>query len=98
MCTNKLFFLELNAGLFLYWNILLHGQDFNTYILFEYLSDNGNNIKVFAFHCFQEGKGRWLNLDQELVIHNGEIVGTRFATDHSVLLDARFELPYGELN
>ena len=44
----------------------------------------------------QEGKGKWLSLDQELVIHNGEIVGTRFHTEHSVLLDARFELPYGQ--
>lgn len=44
----------------------------------------------------QEGKGRWLSLDQELVIQNGEIVGTRFPSEHHVLLDARFELPYGE--
>ncbi|XP_025078268.1 protein unc-13 homolog B-like isoform X7 [Pomacea canaliculata] len=42
----------------------------------------------------QEGKGRWLSLDQELVIQNGEIVGTRFPSEHHVLLDARFELPY----
>ncbi|KAL8606645.1 hypothetical protein ACOMHN_025744 [Nucella lapillus] len=45
-------------------------------------------------HSNKEGKGRWLSLDQELAIHNGEIVGTRFHTEHSVLLDARFELPY----
>ncbi|KAK7467968.1 hypothetical protein BaRGS_00036811, partial [Batillaria attramentaria] len=45
-------------------------------------------------HSNKEGKGRWLNLDQELVIQNGEIVGTQFHTDHKVLLDARFELPY----
>ncbi|KAL8565273.1 hypothetical protein ACOMHN_001171 [Nucella lapillus] len=45
-------------------------------------------------HSNKEGKGRWLSLDQELVIQNGEIVGTQFNTDYSVLLDARFELPY----
>ena len=28
-------------------------------------------------------------------MQNGEIRGTRFPTGHSVLLDARFEIPYG---
>ncbi|XP_070209197.1 protein unc-13 homolog B-like [Littorina saxatilis] len=45
-------------------------------------------------HSNKEGKGRWLSLDQELMIHNGEIVGTQFPAEHSVLIDARFELPY----
>ena len=37
-----------------------------------------------------------MHLDQELVIDNGEVVGTTFRTDHTVLMDARFELPYGQ--
>uniref|UniRef100_A0A0L8FZE0 Uncharacterized protein n=1 Tax=Octopus bimaculoides TaxID=37653 RepID=A0A0L8FZE0_OCTBM len=27
---------------------------------------------------------------------NGEIIGTRGSTGHSILIDARFELPYGK--
>ncbi|GFR73855.1 protein unc-13 homolog B-like isoform X12 [Elysia marginata] len=47
-------------------------------------------------HSNKEGKGKWLPLDSELVINNGEVVGTRLATEHRILIDARFELPYGE--
>ncbi|RUS85050.1 hypothetical protein EGW08_007187, partial [Elysia chlorotica] len=47
-------------------------------------------------HSNKEGKGKWLPLDSELVITNGEVVGTRLATEHRILIDARFELPYGE--
>ncbi|GFO13544.1 protein unc-13 homolog b-like isoform x12, partial [Plakobranchus ocellatus] len=43
-----------------------------------------------------EGKGKWLALDSELVINNGEVVGTRVPTEHRILIDARFELPNGE--
>ncbi|KAI8789182.1 protein unc-13 A, partial [Biomphalaria glabrata] len=45
-------------------------------------------------HSNKEGKGKWLQLDSELVILNGEIVGTRLPTEHRILIDARFELPY----
>ena len=43
----------------------------------------------------QEGDGRWLSLDSELIMQNGEVKGTRYPTGHSVLIDARFEIPYG---
>ncbi|XP_012935804.1 protein unc-13 homolog A, partial [Aplysia californica] len=41
-----------------------------------------------------EGKGKWLQLDSELVMDNGEVVGTRLPTEHRILMDARFEQPY----
>jgi protein unc-13 len=45
-------------------------------------------------HSNEEGKGKWLELDSELVITNGEVTGTRIPTEHRILIDARFELPY----
>ena len=30
-------------------------------------------------------------------MQNGEIKGTRYPTGHNVLIDARFEIPYGRL-
>ncbi|CAL1285882.1 unnamed protein product, partial [Larinioides sclopetarius] len=39
------------------------------------------------------GEGQWLSLDQELVMQDGEIVGTKVPTGHSLLLEAHFELP-----
>ncbi|KAL4227427.1 Protein unc-13 C [Mactra antiquata] len=42
----------------------------------------------------QEGDGKWMSLDSELIMMNGEIKGTRYPTGHSVLIDARFEIPY----
>ena len=50
---------------------------------------------VYLFF-FQEGDGKWLSLDSELIMRNGEVIGTQTPTGHSVLIDARFELPYGE--
>ncbi|ESP01324.1 hypothetical protein LOTGIDRAFT_111796, partial [Lottia gigantea] len=47
-------------------------------------------------HSNQEGEGKWLSLDSELIIQNGEIMGTRLASGHHILIDARFELPYGK--
>ncbi len=31
-------------------------------------------------------------------MRNGEVIGTQTPTGHSVLVDARFELPYGKWN
>ncbi|XP_023214439.1 protein unc-13 homolog A-like [Centruroides sculpturatus] len=41
------------------------------------------------------GEGEWLSLDAELVMANGEVVGTKIPTGHSILIEAHFELPYG---
>lgn len=41
---------------------------------------------------------KWYTLDHELVQQNGEVIGTKDPTGHMILLDCRFELPYGENN
>ncbi|VDM92931.1 unnamed protein product [Litomosoides sigmodontis] len=43
----------------------------------------------------EAGPGKWLQIDQELEIRNGQTVGTCRPTGHSILVDVRFELPYG---
>nr|XP_022900512.1 protein unc-13 homolog B isoform X8 [Onthophagus taurus] len=43
----------------------------------------------------QEGNGQWLSLEGELVMRDGEVVGTKCPTGHSLLVDCRFELPFG---
>ena len=37
----------------------------------------------------------WLPLDADLIMDNGEVVGTANTTGHMILLDIRFEVPYG---
>ena len=44
----------------------------------------------------QEGSGHWLQLDSELLMSEEEICGTSTPTPHQVLLDTRFELPFGK--
>lgn len=53
-------------------------------------------IKKAIFCFFKEGTGQWLSLDAELVMKDGEVVGTKMATGHSLLVDCRFELPFGK--
>lgn len=43
----------------------------------------------------EAGPGKWLQIDQELETRNGQTVGTSRPTGHSILVDVRFELPYG---
>lgn len=42
------------------------------------------------------GVGRWVQVDQEIETRNGQTIGTCKPTDHSLLVDVRFELPFGE--
>lgn len=44
----------------------------------------------------QEGSGDWIFLDAEVLMKADEIYGTKTPTPHRVLLDTRFELPFGE--
>ncbi len=44
----------------------------------------------------QEGPGEWIFLDSEVLMKADEIYGTKNPTSHRVLLDTRFELPFGE--
>ena len=41
------------------------------------------------------GPGKWVQIDQDLETRNGQTVGTCNPTGHSVLVDVRFELPFG---
>lgn len=43
----------------------------------------------------QEGPGKWTSLDSEVLMREDEICGTSNPTPHQVLLDTRFELPFG---
>ncbi|EEB16051.1 unc-13, putative, partial [Pediculus humanus corporis] len=43
----------------------------------------------------EEGTGQWISLNAELVMRDGEVVGTKTPTGDSLLLDCRFELPFG---
>jgi hypothetical protein len=40
--------------------------------------------------------GKWLPLEADLVMRDGEVVGTKTPTMHAIFIDARFELPYGK--
>lgn len=44
----------------------------------------------------QEGSGDWIFLDAEVLMKADEIYGTKNPTPHRLLLDTRFELPFGE--
>lgn len=44
----------------------------------------------------QEGIGQWMSLDAEQIMENGVVVGTRNPTGDYLLIDCRFELPYGK--
>jgi len=44
----------------------------------------------------QEGPGEWSTLEAEVVMKRDEICGTKNPTPHRILLDTRFELPFGE--
>lgn len=47
---------------------------------------------------FQDGEGDWVSLDAELEMSDGVVTGTRCPTGHSLLIDARFELPFGKFS
>lgn len=40
--------------------------------------------------------GQWVSLEAELVMRDGEVVGTKNPTGDSLLVDCRFELPFGK--
>eukprot|EP00066_Takifugu_rubripes_P014027 XP_011603293.1 PREDICTED: protein unc-13 homolog B isoform X1 [Takifugu rubripes] len=44
----------------------------------------------------EEGSGDWIFLDAEVLMKADEIYGTKNPTPHRLLLDTRFELPFGE--
>jgi hypothetical protein len=59
----------------------------------SYISENVQEPISFV----QEGScQQWLVLEAELVMRDSEVVGTKNPTGHSLLVDCRFELPFGE--
>lgn len=52
--------------------------------------------RTWACLYFQEGSGEWIFLDAEVLMKADEIYGTKNPTPHRLLLDTRFELPFGE--
>lgn len=44
----------------------------------------------------QAEAAKWLSLDAELVMRDSEVVGTKNPTGNSLLVECRFELPFGE--
>lgn len=75
------------------WQSLDHGLN-NIHKSLSYLIQYSNPSPLFVA-CLQGGEGQWLSLDQELVMEEGEVVGTKVPTGHSLLLEAHFELPCG---
>lgn len=43
-----------------------------------------------------EKQEQWHQLDMELILMDGEVAGTKNPTGHYILLDCRFELPFGK--
>jgi hypothetical protein len=55
------------------------------------------NIRFYLYTgSKQEGTGQWMSLDAEQIMENGVVVGTRNPTGDYLLIDCRFELPYGK--
>lgn len=42
-----------------------------------------------------ETQGQWYQLDMDLILMEGEVAGTKNPTGHMILLDCRFEQPFG---
>uniref|UniRef100_A0ABD2XQS3 Reverse transcriptase domain-containing protein n=1 Tax=Trichogramma kaykai TaxID=54128 RepID=A0ABD2XQS3_9HYME len=43
---------------------------------------------------FQYGSTQWVNLNSELEVKNGEVIGTKTATGQIILIDCHYELPF----
>ena len=81
-------------------------NDVNTGLLIEVWSKGMLWDRALGYHWLplpgikysnEEGSGQWLSLEAELVMRDGEVVGTKTPTGHSLLIDCRFELPFGKL-
>ncbi|CAH2257786.1 jg8954 [Pararge aegeria aegeria] len=46
----------------------------------------------------QECGGRWVELEAQLMMRGGAVVGTTGPTGHALLLDCRFEPPFGSFS
>ncbi|XP_050303683.1 protein unc-13 homolog B isoform X4 [Anthonomus grandis grandis] len=84
-------------------DFLFETSNLNTGLLIEVWSKGMIWDRALGYHwiplqtvhyTIEEGNGQWLSLDAELVMKDGEVVGTKMATGHSLLVDCRFELPF----
>lgn len=46
-------------------------------------------------YCKTETQGKWYQLDTDVILMDGEVAGTENPTGHMILLDCRFEPPFG---
>ncbi|XP_060525961.1 protein unc-13 homolog B isoform X4 [Cylas formicarius] len=88
-------------------DFLFETNDLNTGLLIEVWSKGMIWDRAMGYHWIplqtvqysnEEGLGQWLSLDAELVMRDGEVVGTKMPTGHSLLVDFRFELPFGRFD
>ncbi|XP_049820619.1 phorbol ester/diacylglycerol-binding protein unc-13 [Aethina tumida] len=88
-------------------DFLFETNDVNTGLLIEVWSKGMIWDRALGYHWIplqtvqysnDEGKGQWLSLEAELVMRDGEVVGTKMPTGHSLLVDCRFELPFDPEN
>ncbi|XP_049847988.1 phorbol ester/diacylglycerol-binding protein unc-13-like [Schistocerca gregaria] len=88
-------------------DFLFETNDVNTGLLIEAWSKGMLWDRALGYHWVplpsvkysnEEGTGQWLSLEAELVMRDGEVVGTKSPTGHSLLVDCRFELPFDPEN
>ncbi|XP_026464966.1 uncharacterized protein LOC113367587 [Ctenocephalides felis] len=84
-------------------DFLFETDDVNTGLLIEVWSKGMIWDRAMGYHWLplpsvpysnEDGAGQWISLEAELVMRDGEVVGTKGATGHSLLVDCRFELPF----
>ncbi|XP_017778411.1 PREDICTED: protein unc-13 homolog B isoform X14 [Nicrophorus vespilloides] len=85
-------------------DFLFETNDLNSGLLIEVWSKGMIWDRAMGYHWLplkgvqysnEEGGGQWLSLDAELVMRDGEVVGTKNPTGNTLLVDCRFELPFG---
>ncbi|XP_065171080.1 protein unc-13 homolog A-like [Atheta coriaria] len=88
-------------------DFLFETNDLNTGLLIEVWSKGMIWDRAMGYHWLplqgipyttnQAEAAKWLSLDAELVMRDSEVVGTKNPTGNSLLVECRFELPFGVL-
>ncbi|XP_020712290.2 protein unc-13 homolog B isoform X11 [Athalia rosae] len=86
-------------------DFLFETNDVNTGLLVEVWSKGIVWDEALGYHYIplpevsysnEDGSGQWISLDSEVEMRGGEVVGTKKPTGHTLLIDCRFELPFGK--
>lgn len=77
-------------------SVVMTATAFFIYLLFVQTSVILSETVLLVCFSAQEGPGQWTCLDSEVLMEEDQICGTSNPTLHQVLLDVRFELPFGE--